>query len=176
MSSPSNFAASNQFAQVLAEQKDKDKRQRALDIASINQKMFAGQKNQQEIEAAATLGWVLFNMEKINEADRVVQAVLNTGNPSPDALYFKARILQEMGKSEDAKKVVDLALKFPKNFVHRPEALAMSNTLARSLGTDTSDEKDSTSGGSQTAPKNDAGTGKETLGPSKSTTSTTGGR
>ncbi len=180
MSSPSNFAASNQFAQVLAEQKDKDKRQRALDIAQINQKMFAGQKNQQEIEATATLGWVLFNMEKINEADQVVQAVLNTGNPSPDALYFKARILQEMGKSEDAKKVVDLALKYPKNFVHRPEALGMSNTLARSLGTDTTDEKDSSaasnSGGSQTAPKNDTGTGKETLGPTKATTSTGGGR
>jgi len=177
MSSPSNFAASNQFAQVLAEQKDKDKRQRALDIAQINQKMYAGQKNQQEIEATATLGWVLFNMEKINEANQVVQAVLKSGTPSPDAWYFEARILQEMGKSEDAKKAVDVALRWPKNFVHRPDAKAMSTALARSLGTDTDDTSTTAKSNNPTPPSSDnPGTGKETLGPSKSTTSTTGGR
>src|SRR5439155_23998521 len=78
MASPSNFSASNQYAQVLAEQLGKEKRQRALDIARINQKMYGGQTNQQGIEAAATLGWVLYQMGNINEADRVMQAIINT--------------------------------------------------------------------------------------------------
>ena len=59
MAAPSNFSASNQYAQVLAEQNDKDKRDRALQIARINQKMYGGQNNREGIETAATLGWVL---------------------------------------------------------------------------------------------------------------------
>ena len=40
---PMNFSASNQYAQVLAEQNDKKKQQKALEIAQINEKVFGGQ-------------------------------------------------------------------------------------------------------------------------------------
>jgi tetratricopeptide (TPR) repeat protein len=176
MSTPMNFSASNQYAQVLAEQNDKDKRDRALQIARINQKMYGGQNNREGIEAAATLGWVLFKMEKVNEADQVMQAVINTGNPSADSLYYKARILQDMGKSEEAKKWLDLALKVSKSFVHHSEAKEMRDMLAKRLGTDSGDDKEPSTpaadSGKTDSTKTDAiGAGKETIGPSKTTTS-----
>ena len=70
-------------------------------------------------------------MGNINEADKVMQAILNTGNPSADSLYYKARILQEVGRSEDAKKCLDLALKISKSFVHHKDAKDMSEMLAK---------------------------------------------
>jgi len=175
MSAPSNFSASNQYAQVLAEQPDKDKRDRALQIARINQKMYGGQNNREGIETAATLGWVLYQMGNVNEADKVMQAILNTGNPSADSLYYKARILQEVGRSEDAKKCLDLALKISKSFVHHKDAKDMSEMLAKRLGTDSSDEKEPSTPAADSSrtdsTKTDAvGAGKETIGPSRTTT------
>jgi tetratricopeptide (TPR) repeat protein len=170
MASPMNFAASNQYAQVLAEQNNKDKRQKALEIAKINDKMFGGQ-NRQGIETAATLGWIYYQMGQINQADQVMQAIVKTGSPSADALYYRARILQDVGKTEEAVNYLKTALGISKAFVHHKEAKDMLAKLNSQLGNDTSDDtskeskKSDADSSKADAPKADAGAGKSDLGP-----------
>ena len=132
IASPMNFSASNQYAQVLAEQNNKDKRKKALEIARINDKVFGG-KTRQGIETAATLGWVLYQMGDLNEADQVMQAIVRTRSPSADALYYRARILQDRGQSEEALKYVTAACEISKAFVHHTEAEDMKAKLAKAM-------------------------------------------
>ncbi|HEV3416035.1 MAG TPA: tetratricopeptide repeat protein, partial [Pirellulales bacterium] len=170
IASPMNFSASNQYAQVLAEQNSKEKRQKALEIARINDKMFGGKSDRQGIESAATLGWIYYQMGQINQADQVMQAIVNSGSPSADALYYRARILQDVGKTEEAVKYLKTALGISKAFVHHKEAKDMLAKLNSQLGNDTDEPvKESKKSDADTskadAPKTDAGAGKSDLGP-----------
>jgi len=130
--SPGNFPASNQLAQVLAEHNDPESREKALEIASLNQAAAtAGDAARRDpgkaIEAAATLGWVYFQMDRIPEADQVTQAIINTGAASPDILYYRARLLQDShGQTKDAVISLRQALSNPRGFfVHRQDAEEM---------------------------------------------------
>ncbi len=142
LASPTNFSASNQYAQVLAEENDKDKRAKALEIARINDKMFGGQNGgARGIETAATLGWVLFEMGKVTEAAQVMQAIVQTGNANPDSLYYCARIFDVRNQPEQAVKFLQEALK-NKAFVHRKEAKQLLAKLGGTEGTDKPKDSD----------------------------------
>jgi Tfp pilus assembly protein PilF len=171
-SSPANFSNSNQYAQVLAEQNNKEKRQKAFEIAQMNDKMFGGQNNpRQAIETAATLGWVLYNQGQINKADQVMQAIERTGSPSADSLYYRARILQQIGNTQDAAKYVAAALKVSKTFIHRIEAEEMAKALAKVNGIDVSEETPrKKTDGSDTAAPDGNKSGTEKLGTGTKTT------
>ena len=167
LASPGNFAASNQYAQVLAEQNDKEKRDKALEIARMNEKMFGGQNSgARGIETAATLGWVLFQMDKVTEAGQVMEAILKSGNANPDSLYYAARILKERGQPENAVKLLQAALKNYKTaWVHRNDAKALLVKLGGSE--DTTETPTPKSGGdSGTTPPAASGSG-DTKGSSK---------
>jgi len=140
-SSPNNFAAANQLAQVLAEQTtEKDKQQRGLEIAQMNNRVNGGDKQNpaQALESAATLGWVLYEMKRPLEAAQVMQQVANTGVISADGLYYIARLNEDQGKTEDAIKLLKAALENGRQFVHRHEAEGMLAKLNK--GEDTSAE------------------------------------
>lgn len=141
MSSPGNFQASNQLAQVLAEQKtDKEKQQRGLEIAMNNQAAAqAGDAGRRDparaLESAATLGWVLFQMNRIPEADQVTQAIINTGVASPDILYYQARLFQEHSQTKEAIAKLKSALSNSRGFfVHRADAKEMLAKLDKDNG------------------------------------------
>jgi len=163
LASPANFAASNQYAQVLAEQNDKVKRDKALEIARMNDKMFGGQNSgARGIETAATLGWVLFQMDKVTEAAQVMEAILKSGNANPDSLYYAARILKERGQNENAIKLLQAALKNYKAFVHRNDAKGLLAKLGGSEdSSDTSKPSDNpkSSGDSGSTPSGTKGGG-----------------
>jgi tetratricopeptide (TPR) repeat protein len=127
--SPANFPASNQLAQVLAEQKtDKEKQQRGLEIAGNNQAVAQANEGTRRdpgraIEAASTLGWVLFMMNRIPEADQVTQAVINTGAATPDIWYYRARLFEEHGQTKEAIASLKASLTNKRGFfVHRDDA------------------------------------------------------
>jgi tetratricopeptide (TPR) repeat protein len=133
---PENFSASNQLAQVLAEQNDKEKRERALQIATINQRIH-GQDHQnpsQAVESATTLGWVYYQMQRTAEATQALQAVANAGNPSSDSLYFMARLIQDRGDNAGALNLLNAALSSGHSFIHRKEAQEMHARLANQAG------------------------------------------
>jgi tetratricopeptide (TPR) repeat protein len=140
LKSPGNFAASNQLAQVLAEQRtDKVKQERGLEIAMNNQAAAQAEgargDKAKAIEAAATLGWALFNMNRIPQADQVTQAIINTGVASPDILYYRARLFEEHGQTKEA--VVSLKQSLSNSrgfFVHREDAQQLLAKLDKDSG------------------------------------------
>ena len=143
MASPGNFQASNQLAQVLGEQKtDKEKQQRGLEIAMNNQAAAqAGDAGRRDparaIESAATLGWVLFQMNRIPEADQVTQAIINTGVASPDILYYQARLFQEHSQTKEAIAKLKASLSNSRGFfVHRDDAKQWLAKLDKDNGSD----------------------------------------
>jgi len=138
---PGNWQASNQLAQVLAEQKtDKEKQQRGLEIAMNNQAAAQASNGGQRdptraIESAATLGWVLFQMNRIPEADQVTKAVMDTGVASPDILYYRARQFQEHSQTKEAILSLKAALSNSRGFfVHRVDAKEMLASLDKDSG------------------------------------------
>jgi tetratricopeptide (TPR) repeat protein len=132
---PTNFAASNQYAQVLAEQSaDKKKQDKALAIAQINAKLY-GQGGAQAAECAATLGWVLYQKGEINQADQVMRELEKANAQTPDSLYYKAKILEAAGQPDNAVRYLKAALTLSKAFVHHREAQSMKDKLEAQLGT-----------------------------------------
>jgi Tfp pilus assembly protein PilF len=160
---PTNFAASNQYAQVLAEQSaDKKKQDKALAIAQINAKLY-GQGGAQAAECAATLGWVLYQKGEINQADQVMRELEKANAQTPDSLYYKAKILEAAGQPDNAVRYLKAALTLSKAFVHHREAQSMKDKLEAQLGTSDTPAAGKDDTGSKKASASDTEPGKSTL-------------
>ncbi len=98
---PANPEVRNQLALVLVEQDDKEKKDRALDIAQLNLRATS-QGDRVNPEIAATYAWVLYKLGRIDEAEKILAQVLGAGNISPDTAYYAGKILQDRGKTDNA--------------------------------------------------------------------------
>ena len=103
--SPSLFAAANNLAFALCEQKDEAKRRTAVELAQFNTRAFPDQQS----EAFAMLGWTLHRSGQPAEAEAALRKSSSTGRMSHDAVYYLVRVLADDG--------------------HRAEALAMAEHL-----------------------------------------------
>jgi tetratricopeptide (TPR) repeat protein len=126
LDSPANVAASNYLALSLAEQSGGDKRRRALELAEINARLYPN-----STEALATVGWIYFRLGRMADADRTLRAAITQGNISSDAAYFFAKVQYEAGRTEEAKKVLKLALNAKGLFAFRKEAQELLDRLDR---------------------------------------------
>jgi tetratricopeptide (TPR) repeat protein len=124
LQSPSSFAATNNLALALVEQDDEGKNRKALEYATAN--VRARPRN---TEAASTYGWVLYKMGQLKEANTILQKVMSVGNPSPDSMYFFARVLLDQDRKEDAKKLLDFAVKSKQPFSKRRQAKKLVKEL-----------------------------------------------
>jgi tetratricopeptide (TPR) repeat protein len=114
---PSDFFAANQLALVLADQTDPNQRNRALQLADGNAKQYS-----KAADAYATLGYVLFRDNKVDDALKALQVAASNNQVSLDTAYYLALCLNEKEKYEEAKKLLDGALKSKGLFVYRKEA------------------------------------------------------
>ena len=121
---PSEFAWSNQLALVLVEQADPTKKKRGLELAGVNQQRF-----QQNVEAATTFGWALYQNGRKDEAEKALGAALNTSQPSADCAYYSALLLEEKGRVEDAVKVAQKTLSVTGTFIHRKDCAELVERL-----------------------------------------------
>ena len=130
--SPSNVVAINNLALVLAESgakskpKDEAKLKRALDFAQINARQYS-----QNPEAIATLGWVLYRMDKKEEAKQAIFAVAKAGAVTADAAFYVAQVLSDMGENSQAKMILDQALESKQPFAMRGAAEALKKEVDR---------------------------------------------
>jgi tetratricopeptide (TPR) repeat protein len=129
LKSPDDFAAKNNLALALAEQKDESKKRSALGYATDNVQQY--QKTANSVEAASTYGWVLYKSNKLDDADKALQAAIQAsgGNPPQDTAYYAARVASEKNRKEEAKTLLKYALKNPTPFTMRPEAAALLEEL-----------------------------------------------
>jgi len=129
LQSPGSFAASNNLAIALAEQDDPSKRRRALEYAAANVRQ--NPNNQNTREALSTYGWALYKMGRLDEADQVLGRVVRTGLFGPDTAYYAARVAVDKGRTEEAKRLLNGALKSKRPFSKEEEARALLEQLER---------------------------------------------
>ncbi|MDO4570596.1 MAG: tetratricopeptide repeat protein [Planctomycetia bacterium] len=132
--SPSNFAATNNLALALCEQKDDAKLQRADEYALVNVRSF-----QKQPEAFSTRAWVLFKKGDYNGALQHIQRSLqlSNGNMSQDTAVYLASILDAIGGEENKKQATEIITKLLQNTKTLFPMKAQAQALARKLGVTT---------------------------------------
>jgi tetratricopeptide (TPR) repeat protein len=117
LESPGDSWARNQLALVLAEQPDEAKHRRALELAELSVR-----QNPNALNALVTLGTVPYRLKRLDDAEKVLQAVLNSGQGNSDAAYIMALVQSERGHPENARKLLETAVSVPGQFIFRKEA------------------------------------------------------
>jgi Tfp pilus assembly protein PilF len=115
--SPGHFVASNQMAVALIEQGDADRRQQAMELAHVSAQGYP-----QNSEAAATLGWVAFQVGDLEEAEKQLGRAISAGSVSRDAAYYYARLLFKRGEIAKSKTFLQQALDGSGLFTHHQQA------------------------------------------------------
>ncbi|MBC8876032.1 MAG: tetratricopeptide repeat protein [Planctomycetes bacterium] len=121
---PTDFAATNGLALALCEREEPENKNRALEYAQSTLRNYP-----RSTEAAATLGWVLYRLGRLEEADRVFGQVVLAGDLSSNAAYYIARAAVQQGRNEQAKRLLEVALEARAYFVKRPDAEALLKQL-----------------------------------------------
>jgi predicted Zn-dependent protease len=115
--SPGDAWVRNQLALVLAEQADADKLRRALELAELSVR-----QNPNAPEALATLGTVYYHQHRLDEAEKVLQAVLASGKANSDAAYILAHVRADRGNPDGATALLKTAIDAPGLFIFRKDA------------------------------------------------------
>ena len=122
---PGDVWVRNQLALVLAEQNDETKRRQALELAEQTVRQAPEAPNVQ-----ATLGMVYYRLHRLDEAEKALQAVLDSGHGSSDAAYILARVKADRGHAEVAPALLKAALAAPGLFLGRDDARQWLERLA----------------------------------------------
>lgn len=123
---PANSDVINQLALLLIEQPGAAQHERALQFAVMNAKI-----NAENSDAQITLGWVLYQLQRLDDAQAALRQGQNLGTPSPDSSYLVARILMDQNKTEGAKQLLKVALEqeSPGIFIYRADAQALYDKI-----------------------------------------------
>jgi tetratricopeptide (TPR) repeat protein len=126
---PNDFAVKNNLALALVEQDDPRKKERALDLAFKNYQ--DNKDNNNAVDAASTLSWVYYKLDKFDLAAAAKDAVVKATNgniSNPDTATYFAHILYHSdnghnGFKYQVKGILDNLLnKSGKPFSMKPEA------------------------------------------------------
>jgi tetratricopeptide (TPR) repeat protein len=105
------------LALLLAEQNDPAKRKRALELAELSVK-----QNPKAADALAALGTVDYHLGRQADAQKLLEAVVASGNGTSDAAYTLARVLAARGQAEGVPKLLKAALATSGIFIDRKDA------------------------------------------------------
>ena len=120
LDAPTDFVARNNIALALVEQKDPDKRRRALAYAEANYR-----DNNMSPDASSTLAWVYYRRGEFEQARSALDTCLkiSVGRPiDPDTATTSAYILYSEGEKWQAKETLESVLNCDRPFAMRPEA------------------------------------------------------
>jgi len=126
---PNLFAPTNNLALALVEQNSEDKKQRALEYAETNAQKY--QKTNQASEAYSTYGWVLYKLDRLDDAEKALRASISGGQFSLDTAYYLGRVLAKRGRDKDAIQFLESALKTPGPFAYREDAKRLLEELKK---------------------------------------------
>lgn len=136
VTSPTNFAATNNLALALCEstdpKSDPERMKRATEYAELNLS-----RNTQNPEAFSTAAWVVYKAGDYQKAAELLQQSikLSNGRPSDDTAYYLAATLVKLGSAEQikqAKEILNKLLENKKNiFLMRSEAEVLQNQIGK---------------------------------------------
>jgi len=121
---PGNFFPANHLALACAELPER--RARAVQLAELNARQYPRLS-----DALATLGWVYFKSNRLDDAERLLKASAAGGQISSDTAYYYARVLKERGKLDEAKELLKKALESDGPFVSRADAKALFEEMSK---------------------------------------------
>ena len=142
LQNPSDLNTSNNLALALIESPDDrrpakpdelhPKHLRAMQFAAMNVQRFPVNGNSPyRFEAASSYGWILYKLGRTNEAGSVLQAVLQGGQLSQDSAYYVAQILFDLGRYDDAGKLLANRVESDIPFVHRADAKKLLDDIEK---------------------------------------------
>lgn len=114
---PLDTDAAGGLALALCEQGDPEKNKRALQYAASNV-----QKQSNNRDFLATLGWTLYKSGQADEAIKVLQQSIADGQINAASAYYFAVILHEKGQNDVAKQLLTAAVSTAQPFAKRSEA------------------------------------------------------
>ncbi|MEE2826959.1 MAG: tetratricopeptide repeat protein [Planctomycetota bacterium] len=117
---PASFDISNMYVLSLAENEDVSKKQLAVQLAQRN---LQGLPNNQIAQAA--LGWSLFKSGNSKDAKTLFARVTRMQRLPPEIAYYVAMILEQEGKRDQAKQLLQSALQSKGLFLYRGQAKQM---------------------------------------------------
>ncbi|HVU90274.1 MAG TPA: tetratricopeptide repeat protein [Pirellulales bacterium] len=124
LESPGAGSVANELALTLCEIGE-DERKRAFTLAE------ATYRQQRDVETAATLGWICYRMGRMEDAERMFNALATANQFSPDAAYYFAVFADDRNRGEAAKGLLEAAIKGDAPFAHRAEAQKLFDRLTK---------------------------------------------
>ena len=122
---PTNRQVYDQLAQMLCEQDDPKKKQRALEFARVN-----AQLNANNADVNITLAWVYYQLNRGAQANEAYQKGVRLGPLSPDSKYIVARLMVDQKRNDVAKQLLANADKdYAGIFVMKAQAEALLASL-----------------------------------------------
>ncbi len=115
--SPGDVSLRNQLALVLAEQADQGKGRRALELVELSVR-----QDPEGPDTLATLADVYYRLQRLEDAEKLLQAVVDSGQASSDTAYTLALVKAGRGHPEVALALLKAALAAPGLFIHRDDA------------------------------------------------------
>ena len=98
-----HFPAKNNLALALCEQVPSTKKRRALQLATENVRLHP-----QSVEAMSTYGWVLYQNNKLPEAERALLQAASKGGLSADTAFYVAQVMAERNREGGKAKAIQL--------------------------------------------------------------------
>ncbi|MCL2623614.1 MAG: tetratricopeptide repeat protein [Planctomycetaceae bacterium] len=126
LESPSDEQVINGLALAQCEQGDPLKLQLALEYARENVR-----KNQQESDYWATLGWVLYKADQMEQAGQALKQAAATGRVNAATAYYLSRLALRVGQSTEAVQFLEAAIDSPAPFAKRRDAAKLLNELKK---------------------------------------------
>ncbi len=128
-SAPNNFDAVNMYALSLIESSDQAKQQSARQIA---------QRNYQQVPdnqiAQAAFGWILLKSGQTEQAANLLGRAARSPELAPEIAYFLASYMHQTGKNEQARMVLEPALKNEGFFLYRVAANKLMKSISEASG------------------------------------------
>lgn len=108
LESPGDAFAANQLALTLLEQGTETGKRRAVELAELNARQY-----QQAAWALGTLGWIYYKSGRLDDAEKLLGAAVQTGQADADILYFFANVLFDRNRTAEVKKILEAITKAP---------------------------------------------------------------
>ncbi len=124
LESPGAGVVANELALTLNEMGEED-RKRALTLAEATYRQV------RDAESASTLAWICFRLGRMEDAERVFNAIPASSQASPDAIYFFAAFADDRNRGEMARPLLEAALKSDGPFAYRADAQKLFERLSK---------------------------------------------
>ena len=126
---PNSFDISNMYVLALAESPDDTKKKMAIQLAQRN---LQGLPNNHIAQSA--FGWALLKSGNVQDAKTLFSRVARVQRLPPEIAYYLAVILEQDGKSDQAKQLLQTALKSQGMFLYRSKAKEMLDRIETGAG------------------------------------------